>query len=162
MSLIVRLFVIFFAFCVACMVGGAIVTFAILFPELSAMDTGAVNPDALNVLIGFGFIFFSGFALIPALVVVVITEAFKIRSVVAYALGGALVGLACYLGLIPYDTTTMTFDGIVRRHLEVMTGAGIVAGLIYWAIAGRNAGAWRQPRRVGDRPSPPPPPIEGR
>ena len=28
-----------------------------------------------------------------------------------------------------------------------MTGAGIVAGLIYWMIAGRNAGAWRKPRR---------------
>jgi hypothetical protein len=28
-----------------------------------------------------------------------------------------------------------------------MTGAGIVAGIVYWMIAGRNAGAWRAPRR---------------
>jgi len=35
-----------------------------------------------------------------------------------------------------------------------MTGAGIVAGLVYWMIAGRNAGAWRAPPR---RPPPPPP-----
>jgi hypothetical protein len=42
----------------------------------------------------------------------------------------------------------MRFDGIVRRHLEVITGAGIVAGLVYWLIAGRNAGRWREPRRV--------------
>ena len=28
-----------------------------------------------------------------------------------------------------------------------MTGAGIVAGLVYWMIAGRNAGAWREPPR---------------
>lgn len=146
MHLIGRIIVILFAFCVACMVGGTIVTFAILFPELSAMDTGIIDPNVINILVGFGFIFFSGFALVPALIVVVITEAFNIRSVIAYALGGAVVGLACYLGLIPYDTTTMTFDGIVRRHLEVMTGAGIVAGLIYWLIAGRKAGAWRQPR----------------
>ena len=152
MALIGRLFVIFFAFCVACMVGGAIVTFSILFPELSAMDTGIVNPDAINILVGFGFIFFSGFALIPALIVVVITEAFNIRAVLAYAIGGGVVGLACYLGLIPYDPATMTFDGIVRRHLEVMTGAGIIAGLIYWVIAGRNAGAWRQPRRAPPQP----------
>jgi hypothetical protein len=46
----------------------------------------------------------------------------------------------------------MHFDGIVRRELEIMTGAGIVAGMVYWIIAGRNAGAWREPRR-----SPPPP-----
>ena len=152
MSLIGRIIVIFFAFCVACMVGGAIVTFSILFPELSAMDTGIIDPNTINILVGFGFIFFSGFALIPALVVVVITEAFNIRSVIAYALGGAVVGLACYLGLIPYDTTTMSFDGIVRRHLEVMTGAGIVAGLIYWVIAGRKAGAWRHKRQLPLQP----------
>lgn len=152
MALIGRLFVIAFAFCVACLVGGAIVVFSILFPELSALDTGVIDPDAINVLLGFGFIFISGFALIPALLVVLITEAFYIRSIVAYALGGALVGLACYLGLIPYDPATMTFDGIVRRHLEVMTGAGIVAGLIYWVIAGRRAGAWRQPRRMLSQP----------
>lgn len=148
MSLIGRLFVVFFAFCVACLVAGGIVVIAILFPEVSALDTGAIDPNALNVLVGFGFIFFSGFALLPALVVLVITEAFYVRSVLAYALGGAAVGLACYLGLVPFDTDTMQFTGIVRRHLEVMTGAGIVAGLIYWLIAGRNAGRWREPRRI--------------
>ena len=63
-----------------------------------------------------------------------------------YAVGGGVVGLACYLGLVPFDPATLRFDGIVRRHLEIMTGAGIVAGLVYWMIAGRNAGAWREPR----------------
>src|SRR5262249_20753321 len=80
---------------------------------------------------------------IPAMIVAAITEAFYVRSVLAYAVGGALAGAACYLGLIPFDPETMRFDGIVRRHLEIMTGAGILAGLVYWMIAGRNAGAWR-------------------
>jgi hypothetical protein len=74
------------------------------------------------------------------MVVVTITEAFYIRSVLVYALGGGIVGLACYLGLIPFDPETLRFDGIVRRHLEIMTGAGIVAGLVYWMIAGRTPG----------------------
>jgi len=69
----------------------------------------------------------------------------------AYAVGGAIVGAACYLGLVPFDPETLKFDGIVRRHLEIMTGAGIVAGLVYWMIAGRNAGAWR---RSPGRPPP--------
>ena len=86
---------------------------------------------------------------------VLITEAFYIRSVLAYAVGGAIVGAACYLGLIPFDPETLRFDGIVRRHLEIMTGAGIVAGLIYWMIAGRSAGAWREP----PPPLRPPPPL---
>jgi hypothetical protein len=82
---------------------------------------------------------------LPAMLVAAITEALYIRSVLAYAVGGALVGAACYLGLVPFDSETMSFDGIIRRHLEIMTGAGIVAGLVYWMIAGRNAGAWRVP-----------------
>jgi hypothetical protein len=144
MALIGRLIVVFFAFLVASFAAGVIVVVAILFPELS--DIGdEVDQTALNIMYGFGFIFVSGFALLPAMIVVAITEAFYIRSALAYAVGGALVGLACYLGLIPFDTETLRFDGIVRRHLEIMTGAGIVAGLVYWLIAGRNAGRWRVP-----------------
>ena len=146
MALIGRLFVIAFAFCMACFVGGAIVVVAILFPEVSAIDVAGIDPTALNIVLGFGFIFVSGFALLPAVAVVALTETLNVRSVLAYAIGGAVVGLACYLGLVPFDTDAMRFDGIVRRHLEVMTGAGIVGGLIYWVIAGRNAGRWRQPR----------------
>ncbi len=154
MALVGRLFVIFFGFLAACLVAGMIVVFAVLFPELSDLDTGTIDPNAVNVVLGFGFIFISGFALLPAMLVVAITETFYIRGALTYALGGAIVGLACYLGLVPFDPATMRFDGIVRRHLEIMTGAGIVGGMIYWVIAGRNAGAWRAPRSMP--PSPPP------
>jgi hypothetical protein len=157
MALIGRLIVIFFAFLASCFVAGMIVVFAVLFPEISDLDTGSIDQNAINVIIGFGFIFISGFALLPAMLVVLITEAFYIRGILTYAIGGAVVGLACYLGLVPFDPRTMHFEGIVRRHLEIMTGAGIVAGLIYWMIAGRNAGAWREPRRMP--PPPPPPPL---
>lgn len=143
MSLIGRLFVIAFAFLASSFAAGLIIVAALLYPELTDLGTGPMDADAFNIVLGFGFIFVSGFALIPALIVVLITEAFSIRSLLIYAAGGAIVGAACYLGLVPFDTTTMRFEGIVRRHLEVMTGAGIVAGLIYWLIAGRNAGLWR-------------------
>jgi hypothetical protein len=153
MALIGRLFVVFFAFLAACLVAGMIVVGAVLYPEFSDLGSEPIDPAALNVVLGFGFIFISGFALLPALIVVLITEAFYIRGALSYAVGGAVVGLACYLGLIPFDPATLRFDGIVRRHLEIMTGAGIVAGIVYWMIAGRNAGAWREP----PRPLRPPP-----
>jgi hypothetical protein len=155
MALIGRLFVILFGFFAACLVAGMIVVGAVLFPEFSDLSSGPIDPSALNIVLGFGFIFISGFALLPAMIVVVITEAFYIRGALTYAVGGGVVGLACYLGLIPFDTATLRFDGIVRRHLEIMTGAGIVAGVVYWLIAGRNAGAWRAP----PRPLTPPPPL---
>ena len=154
MPLIGRLFVILFGFLAACLVAGAIVVGAIMFPEFSDLGAGPVDPGALNILLGFGFIFVSGFALLPAMIVVAITEAFYIRSALTYAIGGGIVGLACYLGLVPFDPDTLRFEGIVRRHLEIMTGAGIVAGVVYWMIAGRNAGAWREPLPAL-RPPPP-------
>ena len=155
MALIGRLFVILFGFLFACLAAGMIVVGAVLYPEFSDLGTGPIDQNAINIVLGFGFIFLSGFALLPALIVVLITEAFYVRGVLTYAIGGAVVGAACYLGLVPFDPATLRFDGIVRRHLEIMTGAGIVAGLVYWMIAGRNAGAWRQPRH----PLRPPPPL---
>src|SRR5580704_622985 len=154
MALIGRLFVILFGFLAACLVAGMIVVGAVLFPELSDFGTGPIDPDALNIVLGFGFIFVSGFALLPAMIVAAITEAFSIRGALTYAVGGAIIGLACYLGMVPFDTETLRFEGIVRRHLEIMTGAGIVAGVIYWMIAGRNAGEWREPRRPLRQPPP--------
>ncbi len=145
MALIGRLFVILFALFAACFVAGMIVVAAVLFPDFSDLGAGPVDEGMLNVLFGFGFIFVSGFALLPALIVILITEAFYIRGALTYAVGGGLVGLACYLGLVPFNTVTMHFEGIVHRHLEIMTGAGIVAGVIYWMLAGRTAGAWRKP-----------------
>jgi hypothetical protein len=163
MALIGRLFVILFGFLAASLVAGMIVVGAIMFPEFSDLGAGPVDPGALNVLLGFGFIFVSGFALLPAAIVVTITEAFYIRGALTYAVGGGIVGLACYLGLVPFDSETLRFEGIVRRHLEIMTGAGIVAGVVYWMIAGRNAGAWRKPppplRSPPPLPSHSPPPA---
>jgi hypothetical protein len=155
MALIGRLFVILFGFLAACLVAGMIVVVAVLFPEFSDLGAGPVDSGALDIMLGFGFIFVSGFALLPAMIVVAITEAFYIRSALTYALGGGIVGLLCYLGLVPFDPGTLRFDGIVRRHLEIMTGAGIVAGIVYWMIAGRNAGIWREPLP----PYRPPPPM---
>ncbi len=163
MALIGRLFVVLFGFFAASLVAGMIVVGAIMFPEFSDLGAGPVEPGALNVLIGFGFIFVSGFALVPALIVVLITEAFNIRGALTYAVGGGLVGVACYLGLVPFDPNTLSFEGVVRRHLEIMTGAGIVAGVVYWMVAGRNAGAWREPplplRQPPPLPSHSPPPA---
>ena len=144
MSLLWRLIVIAFAFLVASLAAGLIVVVAVMYPQWSSLDLGPIDRDAFAVMTGFGFIFASGFALLPATVMALVTEAFAIRSLLFYALGGALFGLGVYLAFTPFDTNLATFVGVDRRELEVMTGAGIVAGLVYWAIAGRRAGVWRQ------------------
>ncbi len=154
MAVIGRLFAVFFGFLAACIVASIVVLWAIFFPEMSDMSID-IDQGAINMVLGFGFVLVSGFALLPALILALITEAFSIRHILAYAVIGGLAGLFCYLGFIPFDTVNMTFNGIVRRHLEVMVGAGILGGVVYWMIAGRNAGVWR-----ALPPAPPPmPPL---
>src|ERR1700692_491429 len=109
MALIGRLFVILFGFLAACLVAGMIVVGAVLFPEFSDFGSTPIEPDALNIVLGFGFIFVSGFALLPAMIVAAITEAFSIRGALTYAVGGGLVCLACYLGLGAFDSETSRF-----------------------------------------------------
>jgi len=144
MAVIGRLFATFFGFFAACFVAGAVVVFALVFPEME-LQTLDLDSGTVNVIFGIGFMLISGFALVPALIAVLITEAFSIRHILVYAIFGGLAGLGCYLAFIPFDTGTMTFEGIVRRHAEVMVGAGILGGVVYWLIAGRNAGVWREP-----------------
>jgi hypothetical protein len=155
MALIGRMFAVFFGFLAACIVASIVVLWALFFPEVSDMSLD-VDQGAINMVLGFGFILVSGFALLPAAIIALITEVFSIRHILAYAVGGGLAGLFCYLGFIPFDTVNMAFNGIVRRHLEVMVGAGILGGVVYWLIAGRNAGGWRA---VSPEPPPLPPPA---
>src|SRR3954453_5221826 len=93
MSLIGRVFIILFGLLAACFVAGAILVGAVLFPALSDFADGPIDPSVLNIVLGFGVVFVSGFALLPALLLVLITEVFDIRGALAYAAGGGLVGL---------------------------------------------------------------------
>jgi hypothetical protein len=152
MALLFRIIVILVGFFAASVAAAVVVVGAVLFPQWSEVDLG-IDESTRSVIVAFGFIFVSGFALLPAMIMALITEAFAIRSLLFYAVAGALVGAACYLSLVPFDPDSWSFHGVIRRELEVMTGAGIVAGLVYWVVAGRNAGAWRRlPPQGAPRP----------
>ena len=64
MALIGRLFVIVFGFLAACLAAGMIVVGAVLFPELSDLGNDPIDQGAIDIVLGFGFIFISGFALL--------------------------------------------------------------------------------------------------
>lgn len=152
MALLWRLVVIAFAFCLAAFAAGLVVVMAVMFPQWSSLDLGPIDRDGFAVMMGFGFVFASGFALLPAMIMALVTEGFSIRSLLFYALGGAATGLATYLAFTPFDSEQLSFAITDRRELEIMAGAGIVAGLVYWAVAGRNAGIWRDQEKPGPSP----------
>ena len=148
MALIGRLFVIFFGFLAACLVAGMIVVGAVLYPEFSDLGSGPIDQGAINIVLGFGFIFCQRLCAAAGA-----DRGADHRSVL-YPQRAGLCGRRrrgrCWPAISAWSRSipqTLQFDGIVRRHLEIMTGAGIVAGLVYWMIAGRNAGAWREPPR---------------
>jgi hypothetical protein len=151
MHLIARFFVILFALIVASIAAGAVVVLAVLLPEWSDLALGALEQGTLGIVVGFGAIFLSGFALVPMLLVVLIAEAFGIRSALFYALAGAASGFVVYWSLGGLDPAMLTVNGFTRREAEIMAAAGTVAGLVYWMIAGRRAGAWRGRARLPEQ-----------
>lgn len=144
MRVVGRLLLILFAGVVASLTAGCMVTLAVLMPEMNSIELGPLEAGALGIFVGFGAIFVSSYALPPVLAVIVIAESFAIRSLLYYAVTGAVVGSLLYLGLRGGNTLPLRVDGFARREIEIMAAAGIVAGLVYWAIAGRTAGRWRK------------------
>jgi hypothetical protein len=88
----------------------------------------------------FAFVKTVGLSLLPIVTIMALTEAFAIQAVFAYVLLGILVFVGCAVYLVPHNILNFAV-------LSGMISGGIVAGLVYWKIAGRNAGSWRQARR---------------
>ena len=144
MALIGRILVILVAFFAASLAAGVVLVFSIVFPEWGSGRFG-FDEGSFAVVATIGFVVIGSFGFLPALIIALVTEALNVRSALIYATGGAVLGALSYLGIARFDPGTMTMADGVRREVEIMAGAGIVAGLVYWLIAGRNAGAWRDP-----------------
>jgi hypothetical protein len=146
MALIGRLFPILLGYLAAALTAGMI----LIAIELHGLSEIAPVDLNLLALVGAGFLAISGFALLRALIVFTITEAFCVGGMPAYAaLGGlGIIGLAYYMGVVPNAP-----QGRVLPTLGIMAGTGIVAGIVYWSIAGRKAGVWRGLLRKSPPPS---------
>jgi hypothetical protein len=141
MALIGRLFVILFGFLASCLVAAAVVMFAFLVLDQTDVSALARDPAAILAVIGLSAVTLSGYALLPFLLVVALAEGFRLRSALFYALAGGALALVLTFG----SALGINVSQIFVRDREIMVVAGLLAGLVYWAIAGRYAGAWRKP-----------------
>jgi hypothetical protein len=93
--------------------------------------------------------FVATFAFVPAVVAILIAETVALRSVIFYAVAGGAVGLFCgyMLGFVE-PMPQFQFDMPLRTNFELLAAAGIAAGFVYWLVAGRNAGLWRERAEV--------------
>jgi len=124
-----------------------------VMPELRNFGNGMVENDARNVLSSVGFVAAMSFAVVPALVLIVISEALAIRSLLAHAFAGGVLGLVSYFKWVSPEGGSLQFSFIMPHHLQVLAAAGVVAGMVYWLITGRGAGNWR-PRPAPTRAPP--------
>ena len=147
MHLLLRIFVILFAFGMACIAAALVITLGILLPDWRDVATTAAEQGTLGIVVGLTSFVVSGFAMLPAMLIIVIAEGAAIRSVLFYATAGAALALFCYyglgFGLALDDRLATTGEGFFARAPELMAAAGIAAGFTYWLIAGRHAGRWR-------------------
>jgi hypothetical protein len=142
-SLIARIFVVLFSFVLACLAAAAVMTFAFI-PGPIDLFGQSVDHQIIAVAIGVTAVFFSFYAVLPAMLIIALAEGFRLRSVLFYTLAGAALALGLSYGSDVRLLRNLD-DDLGAHGAEIMAAAGIVAGFVYWALAGRNAGAWRNP-----------------
>lgn len=149
MSLFGRIIVIFFALFLAIIAAGITLAIGIVAPDWAGVDSDPFERMSFFIVSFFATSFVGAVALLPALVVIVIAEAARLRNFLYYGVGGALVGLASYFGSdisVRLENTTDVTP--VGNTLQLAAAAGIIGGIVYWVVAGRKAGRWRDPRAV--------------
>ena len=139
MALIGRMFVVLFAFLMACLVAAIVLQVCILMPFWGTRAQPDFGGGVFQLLVGFSFFFIALLALLPAIAVIAVAEAFRLRSVLFYAAAGGLLAFALGHGL---GFTSVPPDLALAPLVEAFAASGIVAGLAYWLIAGRDAGRW--------------------
>ncbi len=150
MAFIGRIIVIIFAVMVASLATGIAIAIGILGPEWHGLsgDFGERTVFWGTAFIATGFT--GAVGLLPLMILIVLAEAFKVRSLFAYALAGAaMLALGYYASDMPsrYEESIDRAPQPISREGEIAAAAGAVFGLTYWIIAGRNAGRWREPRQ---------------
>lgn len=145
MALFLRTLVIAFGFLLSCVAAALVIAYGLVAPEFSDFPRG--SPEYFMVLLflgGAAGVVTPFYVFAPAFLAIFIAEMFSLRSVLYYALCGALIGALAYF-LSDFDARMQGAGAVVplTRELQFLTAGGIVAGFVYWLIAGRNAGKWK-------------------
>ncbi len=151
MALLGRVIVIIFAVLIASLAAGVAIAVGVLGPEWHGLTGDPIEQGIFTVTVFIGAVVTGAVGLLPLAIVIGIAEAFKIRSLLAYAVAGLALMIFGYYGsgLAPpsYEESIDHPPPPVRHETQVAMAAGVVFGLTYWALAGRNAGRWRERRQ---------------
>jgi hypothetical protein len=104
---------------------------------LSARSTDELPIDRILDIANTALRFATVYTLVPALLVVIVGEAGRIRSAVYYIVGGGVA-----LAIVPLLTRMgqpATVLELAPTVWQVLATAGFAGGFVYWLLAGRTA-----------------------
>ena len=147
MALLGRIIVIAFAIMLASMATGIAIAMGLLGPQWHSFSGDVGERFVFWGTAFIGASFTGAIGLLPLAILIAIAESFKIRSLLVHAAAGAAMLVIGFYssGLYkPYEESIDRPPPPMSREAEIAAAGGVVFGLVYWAIAGRKAGAWRR------------------
>jgi hypothetical protein len=142
MAVLVRIAMIILAYILACIAASLILTVGTLTPEWDDLTALGLQSVAVWAVVMVGAAVIGGIAMMPALLVIALTEGFAWRSSLIYAALGGVLALTLSYGL-DFAGYSGDRENPLMREREVLAAAGIAGGFVYWLFAGRKAGFWK-------------------
>jgi hypothetical protein len=142
MAIVARLFWVIVGYVFACIAASIVLYLSTLMPEWDQFVPQDMPTAAVWAVVGIVAAIIGGTALMPALLLIALTEGFAWRSVVLYGVLGGVLALALTYG-IDFAGYMRGPDSVLGHQREVLAASGIAGGLVYWLFAGRKAGSWK-------------------
>src|SRR4029434_1589537 len=133
MSLFGRIIMILCALILAIMAAGITLAIGIVAPDWAGIDSDPVERLSFFIVSFFATSFVGAVAIMPAALLIVISETARLRSFLFYGVGGALVGLASYYGSdISVRLENTTDVPPVANALPPVAAAGSIRGRCFF------------------------------
>ena len=148
---LIRLIMITLGFAAASIAAG--IALALLTKFVTPQEAGHLAHSGFDLGLIIGVIALASLvgyvAFIPALLIIFYAEVTKRRDWLFYALaGGVLAAIAPFL----IAAVLTPADGSAVDFAMMTTVSGMIAGIVYWAVAGRKAGHWLPSAQQADVP----------
>jgi len=145
--LLSRIAIIFLAFVIASTAAGITIAVAVLGPDWPALSGDLGLRTGFWVLVFFASSLSAAVTIIPLFLTAVVAEAFRLRSILLYGLIGFVVMPAGYFWFGFSDRLEPSAAQLPIGHeVAIAAASGVVFGVVYWLLAGRKAGNWRNRR----------------
>lgn len=140
--ILARLAITAIGFTLASFSAAMVIVYAIGFQWTASGKSGFDDAGQLLAAGLFVTLFVGMLSFIPAFIIIIITEVKRVRSVLPFLIGGGVTGAGAALWFFSNPGEA--------RNWPVFAAAGVVAGFVYWLVAGRRAGEGITARAEGD------------